>query len=129
MKRFLEWIKIKEKIHKEKMPPTFEEREIWWISLGENVGHEENGRGNDFVRPFVIIRKFNKELLFGVPCSSISKENKEYYTPEQSVSTQIVRFAHSLASSLANDGVILFCFRLKINPTNLKALFQHMNTL
>jgi len=79
MKRFLEWIKIKIKIHTEKLPPTFEEREIWWTSLGENIGHEENGRGNDFVRPFIVVRKFNKELLFGVPCSSVIKNNKFYF--------------------------------------------------
>lgn len=79
MKRFLEWIGIKEKIHTKKSPPTFEEREIWWTSLGENVGHEENGRGDDFIRPFVVVRKFNKELLFGVPCSSVIKENKYYF--------------------------------------------------
>ncbi|OHB01328.1 MAG: hypothetical protein A3A90_00430 [Candidatus Zambryskibacteria bacterium RIFCSPLOWO2_01_FULL_35_19] len=79
MKRFLEWIGIKEKIHKKRLPPTFEEREIWWASLGENVGHEENGKGDDFVRPFVVIKKFNKELLFGVPCSSIMKNNKYYF--------------------------------------------------
>ena len=79
IKRFLGWIKIKEKIHTEKFPPTFEEREIWWAILGENIGHEENGRGDDFIRPFVVIRKFNKELLFGIPCSSIMKENKYYF--------------------------------------------------
>jgi mRNA interferase MazF len=79
VKRFLEWIKIKEKIHEEKLSPTFEEREIWWAVLGENIGHEENGRGDDFVRPFIVVRKFNKELLFGVPCSSVVKENKYYF--------------------------------------------------
>ena len=75
----MEWIGIKEKIHKKRLPPTFEEREIWWASLGENVGHEENGKGDDFVRPFIVIKKFNKELLFGVPCSSIMKNNKYYF--------------------------------------------------
>jgi len=79
MKRFLEWIGIKEKIHTEKLPPTFEEREIWWANVGENIGHEENGRGNNFIRPFIVVRKFNKELLFGVPCSSVIKENKYYF--------------------------------------------------
>jgi mRNA interferase MazF len=79
IKRFLEWIGLKEKIHTEKFPPTFEEREIWWAVLGENIGHEENGRGDDFARPFVVIRKFNKELLFGLPCSSVIKDNKYYF--------------------------------------------------
>jgi hypothetical protein len=38
-KRFLEWLKLKEKIHiKTSEPPSINEGEIWWASLGENVG-------------------------------------------------------------------------------------------
>ena len=79
MKRFLEWIGIKEKIHNENNFPSFEERQIWWAYLGENVGHEEDGKGENFMRPFIVIRKFNKELLFGIPCSSITKDNQYYF--------------------------------------------------
>ena len=78
VKKFLEWIKIKEFLHETKKSPSFEEREVWWANIGENVGHEENGKGGQFTRPFVVIRKFNRELLFGVPCSSTFKENKYY---------------------------------------------------
>ena len=79
MKRFLEWIGLKEKIHKNDGLPIFQEREIWWTHLGENIGHEEDGRGDSFTRPFIVIRKFNKELLFGVPCSSVSKKSIYYF--------------------------------------------------
>ncbi len=82
MKRFLEWIGIKEKAHKNETLPSFQEGEIWWVYLGENIGHEEDGKGEYFLRPFIIIRKFNKELLFGVPCSSVSKNNKYYFKVE-----------------------------------------------
>lgn len=80
MKRFLEWIGIKRKIHDNEILPVFQEREMWWASLGENIGHEEDGKGNTFERPFIIVRKFNKELLFGVPCSSVNKDNKYYFS-------------------------------------------------
>ncbi len=80
MKRFLEWIGIKGKIHDNESLPVFEEREMWWVSLGENVGHEEDGKGNTFERPFIVIRKFNKELLFGVPCSSVNKNSRYYFS-------------------------------------------------
>lgn len=79
MKRFLEWIGIKEKIHEGNNPPSFDEKDVWWVYLGENVGHEEDGKGEFFLRPFIIIRKFNKELLFGIPCSSVKKENRYYF--------------------------------------------------
>jgi len=80
MKRFLEWTKLKELLHFKKNPPSFDERKIWWANIGENIGHEEDGKDKRFVRPFVVIRKFNKELLFGVPCSSVFKESKYYYS-------------------------------------------------
>ena len=67
------------KIHKNEITPVFQEREIWWTSLGENVGHEEDGKGISFERPFVVVKKFNRELLFGVPCSSVNKSNKYYF--------------------------------------------------
>jgi mRNA interferase MazF len=79
MKRFLEWIGIKEKTHSNEILPVFQEREIWWVHLGENVGHEEDGKGDSFTRPFVVIRKFNRELLFGVPCSSVNKKSIYYF--------------------------------------------------
>lgn len=41
IKRFLEWMTIKEKLHsKEHKPPLFKEGEIWWSYFGENIGTE-----------------------------------------------------------------------------------------
>jgi len=79
LKRFFEWIKLKKFLHFKKQPPSFDEREIWWANIGENIGHEENGKDVRFVRPFIVVKKFNKDLLFGVPCSSVFKGNKYYY--------------------------------------------------
>ena len=45
IKRFFEWIKLKEKLHhKEHKPPLFKEGEMWWSYFGENVGTEMNGK-------------------------------------------------------------------------------------
>jgi hypothetical protein len=42
IKRFLEWIKLKEKLHSNNYkPPFFKQGEIWWCSFGENIGTEE----------------------------------------------------------------------------------------
>lgn len=79
IKRFFEWIKLKEFLHFKKQPPSFNEGEIWWANIGENIGHEENGKDERFVRPVIVVKKFNKDLLFGIPCSSVFKENRYYY--------------------------------------------------
>ncbi len=78
-KKFLEWIKIKEFLHFKKNPAGFNEQEIWWANIGENIGHEENGKDTRFVRPFVVIKKFNGNLLFDIPCSSIIKKSEYYH--------------------------------------------------
>jgi hypothetical protein len=35
------------------------EREIWWCSMGVNIGDEEDGKNELFERPVLILRKFN----------------------------------------------------------------------
>lgn len=80
-KDFDNWIKKKKDCHfAVKMPPLFKERDIWWISIGVNVGFEEDGKNDNFVRPVLIVKKFNRELFLGVPMSTKLKDNK-YYIP------------------------------------------------
>jgi len=80
---FLAWIKLKFDIHEnEKRPPYFNEREIWWSNFGQNIGDEENGKGVNFMRPVIIIRKFNKNICLVVPTSTALKDNQFYYQIE-----------------------------------------------
>ncbi len=92
-KEFDKWIQKKKDCHfRPKNPPLFKERDIWWISVGVNVGFEEDGKHDNFVRPVLIIKKFNRELFLGVPMSTKLKDNK-YYIPvsvkKQTVSVMI----------------------------------------
>lgn len=48
----------------------YHEREIWWCALGANVGVEMDGKNVDFERPVLIVKKFNKEMFWGLPLSS-----------------------------------------------------------
>jgi hypothetical protein len=58
LKRFLPWIVLKEDLHNnEHRPPHVSEGDIWWASVGENVGSEINGKSKLFFRPVVILRK------------------------------------------------------------------------
>ena len=43
--------------------PSFKEGELWWCSIGINVGVEIFGKGPDAVRPVVIFKKINKFLF------------------------------------------------------------------
>jgi mRNA interferase MazF len=44
-----------------------------------NVGFEQDGRGVEFLRPTLIIRKFNNQILWGVPLTRTSKPESPYY--------------------------------------------------
>ena len=69
-KRFRAWHKLKYKIsHNSDLPLGYKERDIWWLSLGHNVGVEEDGKGEMFNRPVLVVKGFNKDLFWGVPLS------------------------------------------------------------
>lgn len=80
-KDFDNWIKRKKDCHYAiKAPPIFKERDIWWVAVGVNVGFEEDGKSDKFIRPVLVVKKFNREIFLGVPMSTKSKNNK-YYVP------------------------------------------------
>lgn len=78
-KRFKDWMLVKEGIHEQNPVLSFREQEIWWCSVGCNVGWEEDGKHHDFSRPILIIRKFTKELFWGVPLTSKLKSGHFYH--------------------------------------------------
>jgi len=79
VKRFLEWIGLKEKLHNIKSAsPLVKERDLWWVSFGENVGSEINGKSNLFSRPGLIIKKLSHEFYLIAPTTSQKKEGSWY---------------------------------------------------
>ena len=65
-------VKMGEKIY-------FKEREVWWCAIGLNLGYEQDGKGEHFLRPVLILRKFNQFTFLGVPLSTTKKEGKYFY--------------------------------------------------
>lgn len=74
-----EWHNLKSQLINTDKIPTFKNREIWWCSIGLNVGHEQNGKGNSYNRPVLIVKKFNNRLFWGVPLTTQIKNNPHYY--------------------------------------------------
>lgn len=79
LNRFVAWIRIKAKIHLSDKLVYFREGEIWWVNLGVNVGHEEEGKNDNFERPVLVLKKFNEHLLWAVPLTTKIKEENSYY--------------------------------------------------
>lgn len=78
-KDFKGWHKKKSIINNFKHVPFFHEREIWFCFLGANVGFEQDGQGEDFQRPIVVIRKFNNEICWAIPLSKTKRRGKYYF--------------------------------------------------
>lgn len=71
---FDEWNNLKKKINTKEKFATFNEREVWWVRQGINVGSEQYGKGENFIRPFLVLKKITHTLFLGVPLTS-KKEN------------------------------------------------------
>lgn len=80
MKDFDKWNTIKKKVHAHNVSSVyFREREIWWARLGVNVGFEQDGTGEEYARPVVIIKKYNPHIFLVVPLSTTSKRGTYYF--------------------------------------------------
>ena len=44
MKDFQNWHSLKTKLESLEKDELFREREIWWCSIGENIGFEQDGK-------------------------------------------------------------------------------------
>lgn len=81
-KDFDSWNKRKKDIHASEFKGFVHEREIWWCSLGMNVGDEEDGKNDMFERPILVLKKFNMNIVLSVPFTIRVKENKYYFSFE-----------------------------------------------
>jgi mRNA interferase MazF len=78
-KDFQEWHNEKSGLHENKVRAFFHEREIWFASLGANIGFEQDGKHEKFLRPVIILKKFNNEVCWGIPTTKKDKEGKYYF--------------------------------------------------
>lgn len=78
MKNFESWNKFKINLESTISEVIFHESEIWWSAIGANLGHEEDGKGDLYERPVLILKKFNENLLIAIPLSTKIKEGRFY---------------------------------------------------
>ena len=78
-KDYQKWSDKKAEINNDKERPFFHEREIWFSTLGENIGFEQDGSGEKFLRPALIVKKFNNEVTWVLPLTRTEKTGKYYF--------------------------------------------------
>lgn len=82
-KDFDTWNNIKKEVENRVFPgddfPFPKKREVWMCVLGKNIGFEQNGGGDNFSRPVLVIKKFNNQMFWVAPLSTKQKEYDFYY--------------------------------------------------
>ena len=71
----------------------FREKEVWWTALGVNIGFEQDGKGEGFRRPVLILKKFNKYAVLIVPLTTKIKKDNKYYISCSIVDDSTLRMA------------------------------------
>lgn len=82
IKDFDAWIVKKKTVHERTESLIFKERDIWWCYFGCNIGSEEDGKGEDFVRPVVIFQIFTDGTMWVIPLTTKKwpVESRIHYT-------------------------------------------------
>jgi mRNA interferase MazF len=110
--RLVAWTKVKFKLraskHNEQL--YFKEREIWWASLGMNIGYEQDGKNKQFERPILVLRKFNKDMLWCLSLLSKVKDGPYYH-------------------SIHNKGVTYSVILLQVRTISSKRLRRKIRTV
>ncbi|MFA5870976.1 MAG: type II toxin-antitoxin system PemK/MazF family toxin [Candidatus Paceibacterota bacterium] len=81
MNTFDNWNQIKKEINaREDKIKTFpKEGEVWMSNFGKNIGFEQDGSGDSFSRPILVIKKFNNQMFWVVPLSTKQKKFDFYH--------------------------------------------------
>ncbi len=78
MKNFDKWNKKKKQVEN-KQRIEYSDGDILMVNFGENIGVEEGGKGEEFLRPLVVIKKFNKDFALCIPLSTTKKTGIYYH--------------------------------------------------
>jgi len=74
MKNFDDW-NLKKKVIQAEKPRFYTVREIWWCRLGVNIGTEQDGKGEWFLRPVVIVRGFGPTACLIIPLTTSKRKH------------------------------------------------------
>jgi mRNA interferase MazF len=75
IKEFDQWNEKKKETHDRATSPFFHKREIWWCSLGVNVGFEQDGSGGEYRRPVLVLLGLSRQTCLIIPLTTSGKRH------------------------------------------------------
>ena len=100
-KEFNKWNIIKQDTQNIKNKVYFKQRDIFWAKVGQNIGYEQNGKGEQFARPVLIIKRYTNDMFLGIPLSTTLRNGSFYFQftfKDDKISTALL-VQHKLYSS------------------------------
>mgnify|MGYP001461363251 CR=1 FL=1 len=78
-KNFDLWNSKKKNIHNKNNIIGFSQYEIVFMTIGINIGFEQDDKGEDFLRPVLVYKKFNNQVFLGIPLTSKAKNTQFHF--------------------------------------------------
>ena len=79
IKNYTKWNKLKFLTNARLLrPKNIKEGQVWWCMIGLNIGSEVDGKGEQYVRLVLILKKHGESTFLGLPLTSKIKSPKPY---------------------------------------------------
>lgn len=95
-KYFTQWNTNKQDIHASGMRKFYHVREVWWCALGVNIGSEQDGSGDEYRRPVLILKGLSKDTCLIIPLTT----SKQTHFLRPAIGMIGGKEAHALISQL-----------------------------
>ena len=75
------WNELKKAIQSRISEPDYfpQESEVWMSATGKNIGYEQNGSGDNFSRPLLVVKRFNNHMFWCIPLFTKQKKFDFYF--------------------------------------------------
>lgn len=111
-KNFDQWNELKKSLDQIETAYSVHDGEVWYCSIGLNIGNEQDGKHGFFERPVLIIRTWSSNSFLGVPLSSTLREGDYYY---------MISFTDRKSCAMLAQMRVFDCRRLQRRLTHISA--------
>ena len=74
------WNERKKIVESRKRRKFINKREVIYVSIGKNIGYEQDGKNELFERPVLVLKKIGINMFVGIPLTSKRKTGKGFFT-------------------------------------------------
>jgi UDP-N-acetylbacillosamine transaminase len=78
--KFNKWNNLKQNLQDKNENIKFKRGDIYFMSVGQNIGYEQYGKGDYFLRPVIVYKKLSRSTFLGIPLTSKQKEGSYYFS-------------------------------------------------